>query len=264
MRIVLCIGAWLMLAPLGVWAQRSAAEQGSFDGLINELRVDFRYHYSSEPLTTLAIGFGGSAILANSNADARIQQYFREQLQNNSGDRLASWFTDVGDLAQPLFSLPIYLGAMWLGDRNGEQPTALAQWGARSLRASLIGTPELVTLAYLSGGQRPEEGEPGWDPFADNNGVSGHAFYGAVPIITAARMSDKRWLRYTLYVTSTLPGLARVYEDKHYFSQAFMGWWLANLAVDSVLHTDAEQAAHLKLMPVIYSDGAGVQLSMRF
>lgn len=254
----------LFITPLHGWAETVAEGDGFGAGLKADIAADFRYHYSAQPLTDVALGFGITALLANSNADAEIQQFFREQLQSDSGDALANVFTDVGDLAQPLFSIPIYLGVIWLGDRNAATESATSQWAANSLRASLVAMPELVALAYISGGQRPEEGEPGWNPFDDNNGVSGHAFFGAVPIITAAKMTDKRWLRYTLYATSTLPGFARVYEDKHYFSQAFMGWWLANAAARTVEHSNFGRQSSVRLMPLLYPDGGGLQVSMRF
>ena len=253
----LCIAA-LALAATGAAAD---SEAGS---LAEQIRADFRYHYSAEPLTDVAIGFGITALLANSNIDAEIQEFFREDLQGDTGDNLAELFTDVGDLAQPVFSIPIYLGAMWLGGDNREVESATARWGANSLRAVLVGTPELVTLAYVSGGQRPEEGKPGWDPFDDYNGVSGHAFYGAVPIMAAARLSEKRWLRNTLYLGSTLPGLARVYEDKHYFSQVFMGWWLAWVATRTVEHTNSGRDSSVQVVPVLIPDGAGLQVRIRF
>jgi len=259
-----CICALLLMTPLPGWAETVPDDDAFGAGLKADIAADFRYHYSAQPLTDVAVGFGITALLANSNADAEIQQFFREQLQNDTGDSLANVFTDVGNLAQPLFSIPIYLGVIWLGDRNAATESAAPQWAANSLRASLVAMPELVALAYIAGGQRPEEGAPGWNPFDDNNGVSGHAFFGAVPIITAAKMTDKRWLRYTLYATSTLPGFARVYEDKHYFSQAFMGWWLANAAARTVEHSNFGRQSSVRLLPLLYPDGGGLQFSMRF
>jgi hypothetical protein len=241
-----------------------AEDAGEGDGLAAQIRADFRYHYSAKPLTDVAVGFGITALLANSDADEELQRIFRDDLQGEAGDDLADLFTDVGDLAQPVFSIPLYLGAMWLGGHNRPNESTAARWGANSLRAVLVGTPELVTLAYVSGGQRPEEGAPGWYPFDDYNGVSGHAFYGAVPIIAAANLTDRRWLRNTLYVSSTLPALARVYEDKHYFSQAFMGWWLAYAAARTVEHTNSGRKSVVHLGPLLIPDGAGLQVRIQF
>ena len=221
----MCVSA-AVCAPLCGTAQEET--------LGSRIRADFRQHYSAQPLLNVAAGFTVAGVLANSDADREIQRVFRNKLQGEAGDSMAELFTDVGDLAQPVFSVPIYLAATWLGDEDA----AVSRWGSNSLRASLIGTPQLVALAYVSGGQRPEEGEPGWNPFDDYNGVSGHAFYGAVPIITAAQMTERRWLRLTLYAASVMPGLARIYDDKHYASQAFMGWWLAYVATKTVENTN--------------------------
>jgi hypothetical protein len=52
--------------------------------------------------------------------------------------------------------------------------------------------------------------------------------------LTAAKMTDNPFLKYPLYVGSTLTGLSRINDNKHYFSQAVLGWWIAFLAVNSV------------------------------
>ena len=253
----------LFIPVLGL-AQTGGEDVGFFDSLATEVRADFRYHYNSQALTKVALGFGVSAVLANTDADENIQRFFNDKLTGEAGDNLSDAFTAVGDVAQPLFSIPIYLGAMWLGGYNSAAESSTARWAANSLRAAVVATPQLVVLAYVTGGQRPEEGEPGWSPFDDNNGVSGHAFYGAVPIITAAKMTDRRWAKYALYATSALPGLARVYEDKHYFSQSFLGWWLAYLAAETVDNTNRGERHTVRIMPVPYPDGGGLQITVSF
>lgn len=241
-----------------------AADDGFVDALTAEIRRDFREHYSRQPLVNVAIGFGVAGVLANSDFDAEVQELFRDDLEGDFGDDLTDFFTGVGDVAQPLSAVPIYLGAMWLGSYGTDAESAAARWGNRSLRAMLVGTPQLVVLSHLSGGQRPEDGEPGWDPFADDDGVSGHAFFGAVPLLTAAAMTEKRWLRRTLYVVSTMPGLARVYDEKHYLSQVFMGWWLARAATRSVARVDRHTRGVARVTVVPYVDGGGLQLSVGF
>ena len=253
-----------LLVPAVGLAQTSADDIGFMAGLAGDVRTDFRNHYQADRLGNLAIGFGVSAVIANSDADKNVQRFFNEKLSGDAGDDLADFFTRVGDVAQPLPSVPIYLGAMWLGGYSKGAESSAARWGANSLRAVVVGTPELIVLAYVTGGQRPEEGEPGWNPFDDYNGVSGHSFYGAVPIITAARMTDSRWAKYTLYAASALPGLARVYDDKHYFSQSFLGWWLAYLATETVEHTNLGEQRRVRVIPVPYPDGGGVQVTVRF
>ena len=253
-----------MVLCLGSACAAHAGDAAFADRLALEIRKDFREHYSRGPLTNVAIGFGVTGVLANSNFDEEVQDVFRDDLQGRLGDDLTDLFTGVGGVAQPLAAVPVYVGAMWLGNYGTDSESAAGRWGNRSFRAMLIGTPQLVALSHISGGQRPEDGEPGWDPFEDDDGVSGHAFFGAVPILTAARMAEKRWLRGTLYVVSTLPGLARVYDDKHYMSQAFMGWWLARAAARTVTRTSRQSPGTARLTAVPYLDGGGLQLTMQF
>lgn len=229
-----------------------------------QLQTDFRLHYGWRSLGNVAVGFGITGILANTDIDTEIQDVFRDDLQGGLGNDLTAFFTDVGDVAQPLPAVAIYAGAMWLGSRQDQPDTAVGRWGGHSLRAMLIGTPQLVALSHLSGGQRPEEGEAGWDPFEDDNGVSGHSFFGSLPILTAARMTERRWLRNTLFAVSVLPGLARVYDDKHYLSQAFMGWWLANASSRTVERTNRDLTRRAALEPVLLEDGVGFQIAGRF
>ncbi len=240
------------------------SEDAGFIGQLSaELQADFRYHYSWEPLRDVLLGFGVAAIVANGEIDDRVQEVFRDKLNGEAGGKFATFFNDFGDAAQPLSVLPVYLGAMWLGGYGADTDSGVARWGGDSLRAMLVASPQLVVLSHVSGGQRPEEGNSGWNEFEDDNGVSGHAFYGAVPILSAARLVERRWLKYSLYAVSTLPGFARVHSDKHYFSQSLMGWWLAYTATRSVQQTNRLRSEIL-LTPVALEDGFSLQFSKRF
>ncbi len=93
------------------------------------------------------------------------------------------------------------------------------------LRSILVGGPPLLVLQWATGGARPTETDESseWRPFHDNNGVSGHSFMGAIPFLSAAKMADNIWIKGSFYAASTLPGISRVNDDAHYFSQAFLG-----------------------------------------
>ena len=120
----------------------------------------------------------------------------------------------------------------------------------------------MLSLQVLTGGSRPGEttATSYWKPFDDNNGASGHAFIGAIPFISAAKMSDNIWLKGGLYAASTLPALSRVNDDDHYFSQIFLGWWVAYLAGSAVDRTDDAHRNHRFLVyPVGDGIGAGVE-----
>jgi hypothetical protein len=97
----------------------------------------------------------------------------------------------------------------------------------------------MLALQWVVGGSRPGEAHSGshWEPFNDNNGVSGHAFMGAIPFLNAAHMTDNPWIRVACYAGSGMAGLSRVNDDSHYTSQAFLGWGMAYLAARAVDNT---------------------------
>jgi PAP2 superfamily len=82
--------------------------------------------------------------------------------------------------------------------------------------------------------------------------VSGHTYFGSVPFITAAKMSENLYQKGILYVLSTFPALSRINDDKHYFSQVALGWYLAYLscAVVEKGSDQQERRMHVQLAPV--------------
>jgi hypothetical protein len=124
--------------------------------------------------------------------------------------------------------------------------------------------PALVTLQATLGAHRPTKGNSQWHPFQDIHGMSGHAFIGAVPWMTAAGLTDNVFLRSAFVTASLLPGLSRINDDKHYFSQVVLGWSLAFLATESVRQTETGDR-WFHLCPALFSGGGlGVEGIVRY
>lgn len=122
----------------------------------------------------------------------------------------------------------------------------------------------MLLMQWATGGSRPTEDDSHWRPFHDNNGVSGHAFIGAVPFLTAGRMGqDNRLARYLLYAASALPAWSRVNDNAHYPSQAFLGWFLAWEATGAVFQTD-KGSRSVSLVPMITEDACGLALCIQW
>jgi hypothetical protein len=115
-----------------------------------------------------------------------------------------------------------------------------------------VGAPALLLLAAATGGDRPTEGDSNWGAFNNFHGVSGHAYFTAVPFITAAKMSENPYQKAIFYGLSTLTGISRVNDDKHYFSHVALGWYLAYLSCAVVEKGDDrhEGRLHVQLAPV--------------
>ena len=119
----------------------------------------------------------------------------------------------------------------------------------------------MLLLQRALGASRPDEAGSHWQSFNDSNGVSGHSFMGAVPFLTAAEMIDNSYLKYTLYLGSTLAGLSRINDNDHYFSQAVLGWWIAYLSVNSTDRTDRRKVI---ISPALMDNGAKIRMTFLF
>ena len=236
-----------------------AQEQGR--GILS----DHLRFYSAEGLGFLAVGVGAGAAMANTGFDEKfIRDEYIESIVRAPSDELYEAAHEPKFLGDGTYTLPLF-AVLALSEPLFEENTwghAGSEWGQRSLRTILVGAPPMLALQMATGGSRPGETDhtSHWVPFQDNNGVSGHSFMGAVPFLSAAKMTDNGWLKGGLYVASALPALSRVNDDDHYFSQAFLGWWLAYMAataVDGSFDPDGEH--HFFAYPTANGMGFGYE-----
>ena len=117
----------------------------------------------------------------------------------------------------------------------------------------------------MTGGSRPTEISEGseWLPLTDSNGISGHAFMGSLPLITAAKMSDSKGLKAIFYAASTVVPLSRVNDNAHFPSQVALGWWMAYLAASAVDATDNPNS-RWKFYPYSTGDSSGVLAEYKY
>lgn len=244
---------------------RAPEPDTAFTRFVQHSINDYRNHYQPEALQDLLPPLLLAGSLANTNADQWIRDSWQEDMRNKTSDKLARVFLHVGDAAHNRISVPIYSLTMLTSTYSGEESadSALATWGARSLRANILGGPQVLVLTYALGSHRPRTGDSNWDSMNDNDGVSGHSFYGAVPLLTAARMVEHDGWRYGLYALSVMPAFSRINDDQHYTSQAIMGWSLAWLATRTVAgrHEDAEE---FSFTPLLLPDGGYAIFNWRF
>ena len=128
-----------------------------------------------------------------------------------------------------------------------------------------VGAPATGLLQLFIGASRPGESSAGsrWKPYQDDNGVSGHAFVGAIPFLVAAKQADNWFLKSAFHFGSSLTAYSRVYDDKHYMSQAIMGWWVACLAVESTELTE-RSCGQYRMIPAAVNGLPGMAIEFRF
>jgi hypothetical protein len=249
----------------------SVAQAGIDDDILSRPSVqrgwqtvtsDYKNFYSSERWGRLGVAFGVGGLMANTNVDQNIQNWYQDHIRSSTTDNLSDAFKTFGEAK---YLVPLSLAATGIGAVFPDNTTSFAMgaWGQHVIRTYLVGGPAMFVMQRLTGGARPGERDDAshWRPFRDSNGVSGHAFTGAVPFIAIARMSDSTLVRYTAYAASSLTALSRINGNSHFASQAFLGWYMAYEATDAVFETSGNQNKHLQVSILPWDDGAVVRLT---
>jgi len=226
------------------------------------------YQWDTALNYSLALGLG--ATLANTSCDENFQTWYQDHTRSSGTDDWSRIFKTFGEGS---FMIPAYfatsfayryLDEYWnLKAGSGKN---IGEWASRSSRAVLVGFPPLLVGQLMVGASRPGENPWGsqWRPFNDNNGISGHAFVGAIPFITAAQMTDQFWLKSIFYFGSTLTAWSRVNDDAHFLSQAILGWYLAYLSCRAVTRTENPNFGRgLTVFPLVTMDTVGVGVMYR-
>ncbi len=205
-----------------------------------QIECDYRHFYSYAGISHRLIGIGVGGIMANTNIDPDFRTFWQEGIRNDFTNKVSTTINDYSKVANYPVAAPLYLVTMWLSTQSFTKlPTyGVGLWANHSLRTLLVGAPEQVVLTHLLGSGRPQTDQHDWHLFKQHRAVSGHAFYGAIPLINIAKQTTQPVLKFTFYGLSVLPGLARINSDKHYLSQVWLGWWLAFSAANAVWETD--------------------------
>lgn len=237
-----------------------AEEISSAGQAVGIVKTDSRNFYlNPSNLIRLGIGIGGNILFANTNMDRYIRNRYQENLRSDGTDHAAEIAKVPGDA---LVAVPVYIGVYGAGVLL-PNPT-MEDWAQKSLRATVVGAPALVFLKAAIGSDRPTDGDSKWRPFHGCHGASGHAFFGGIPLITAAKMAENPFLAGMFYGLSIFPGLSRINDDVHYFSQAALGWYLAYLSCDVVRNTDKDGEGKTDIALVLVGKGFAVTVHRDF
>ncbi len=239
----------------------------NYKSIADRLWGDQLNFYSPESITLLGGGLLAGAMAANTSLDETIQRHFQSSVRGATSDE---WFESLHtskELGNGKYTLPVFATA-WAAAELLPDNAVLSKggkWGERSIRGFIVGAPPLIVFQQFTGGSRPSETNESaeWHPFRDNNGISGHAFMGALPFITAAKMSDDLRVKLFFYAGSALTPLSRVNDNAHYPSQVALGWWMAYLAASAIDSTDNPNAKW-KFYPYSTSNGSGILAEYRF
>jgi len=228
-----------------------------------KVRCDHRNYYSWFTMRDLAFGICAAAPIANTSLDADFQDWYQNDVRSSGTDDFAVFWKTFGE--GEIF-IPAFIGLGLVGRCCEDLPLlgTAGDFGDRVTRGYLVGGPPMLIMQYTLGGSRPGETSVGsqWKPFDDTNAVSGHAFMGSVPFITAANMVENPWAKSALYICSTFTGWSRVNDDAHYLSQICLGWWMGYLACRAVEGTEPDNDG-LVFAPLVTPEIAGIGMMLR-
>lgn len=197
---------------------------------LQSIKNDTQEFYSKNTFNFLVIGYLAGSVIANSNLDQSFQNFMQDKLRNESSDRIAAFVKPWGN---GKYAIPFLIGVYYVFSNSSK----INQWSRLSMRAMLVGAPTMLIGQSLTGASRPQETDyrSKWRPLKDDNGVSGHAFMGAIPFFTAAKFFDNEpVIRSLFYGGALLVGWSRINDNKHYLSQVFLGVLHAFLSVEAV------------------------------
>jgi len=247
------------------WAPFSIPTHPALSRAARKVGSDYKNFYSCESLVCVTAAFGAGALMANTGFDTTMQTAWQTSVAPTG---FGHFIGGTKPLGEGRYELAVWGTAAVTGLVFDELPVGnvVGEWGSRSLRMFAVGAPPVYVLQKVTGASRPSDGHGSqWHFNNDNNGVSGHAFIGAIPFLAAAEMVENPWAKGTLYVCSTFCGLSRVDANAHYPSQVFLGWYLAFASSLAVEKTETKFAGmYLRAVPMAMNNGTGMAIEGRW
>ena len=266
---------FLLLFPVGLCAQTPYASSTFSEALLHfgnkerdRIFTDYSNLYNRNNVKNYGIALLGAGVMANTKIDSNFQKWHGDRVHASYSFHELSEFSKV--FGEGKYFIPTMVTSAFtyrfLQAKQGLPDCYFGDFTDRTMRGYFVGAPTLLIGQLVLGGDRPREGDSYWRPFQQDHGISGHAFLGAVPFITAAQMTDRPCVKGVFYALSTLCAWSRVHDDAHYLSQAMLGWYLAYLSVRAVSATETGRALPrgLTIFPVCGGDEVGIGVHYQF
>jgi len=200
-------------------------------------------------------------------ADSAVRD-FSQKNKSSIGNGLSSLGDSIGDP----FIAPAYLGSFYLygifkDDAKARRTSLLA------LESLSLSSVFVTGLKNLTQRHRPETGDgPGtFDGPVTNlknlSFVSGHTANAfAIATVFANEYKDNKFVPPIAYGLATLTGLARIYDNKHWASDVFLGGAIGYFTSKALLafHKDKGTEPKLSFTPQVGKDMYGLQVGYKF
>jgi membrane-associated phospholipid phosphatase len=232
---------------------------------------DLRNFNSSDSLGNLFVAFGGAAILANTSLDSDFRNWFHRRIIRqkvnsslNNFNVFTKKFGEMNVIAFFVLSTACYKFFPSIFPKYKTDRFTFGNYATMVTRGYIVGLPSILLGQLFVGAGRPFSETSFWFK-GKYNGVSGHAFVGAIPFITAAQVTDNLFLKCIFYLCSAFTAASRIYDDAHYLSQSLLGWYIAYLSIRAVSKTEGKPIYRgLTIFPIIEKESTGAGIIFKF
>ncbi|HPT86405.1 MAG TPA: phosphatase PAP2 family protein [Bacillota bacterium] len=260
---------------LGLWGEPASAADlpgASLAGLVEEYWNDTCYILSAparwEGRDWLGAGLVLSTALALYESDEDIQRHFRNH-RNSTMDNVSDFAENFGDVTMVLPALALAYG---YGKYSGNSELQTAS--LLSIESVVISSGFTVGLKMFTHRSRPYtgEGHDRWDgisgSFSDKK-LSFPSAHSAAAFATATVFAtvykDRPWVPYVVYGLASMTALSRIYDDKHWASDVFVGSVIGWYSAKQVLaRRPQSENNRITWMPTVVPDGVGVMFRYHF
>jgi hypothetical protein len=193
--------------------------------------------------------------------DQPVADFFQSRQDKNLDYASANIFEHFGAEHSVWVMSGIYTYG-WLAQNNRSKSTALLALESFVLASLVTRVPKL-----LAGRQRPDNWQ-GYGPYQFEGPFRGVSFPSghttasfAVASVIATQYRDHKWIPITAYSVAALAGLSRIYDNRHWVSDVFMGAVIGTTVGNLVSH----RVPHSKLTVIPFrTDGfQGLKLAYK-
>jgi len=221
-------------------------------------------HFTTQDWMHLGVAAGATGMLMF--ADKRVRE-FALQNQNPLNDRSFNWDHYQGNQYSLLLPLGIYGWGLSTGNSK------LRQLGLRTGEAFFYSGVLTTLLKVLIGRRRPYAGEDQlyFKPFQFLNDdfkslPSGHTTVSFAVSTVLAKSRDNPYWKLFWYGTASMVGASRIYHNKHWLSDVFLGGCIGYAVGSFVSHHGTEVSAgyswSTRFHPGIMGNGVGLTIDL--
>ena len=213
----------------------------------------------------LILGAGVLSVAAVSLADSDVRTQV-QHIQNTSANNVASQIRQFGG-PYSFGVLGLFLAGGGAFDNSPAKAVFIDGAGA-----TLVSGGIALGLKYVVGRNRPpaERGNSYFQPFSNAtasfpSGETTQAF--AVGSVIASHY-DEWWIKGASYGIASLVGMARIYQDAHWTSDAFAGALIGTAVGTAIVHfndkrrSSPEKKTQILITPIVASNTAGVGITI--